>query len=224
MVTGTDSVLASGTVSLVALIADAYRGLTDGIDFPQWVKDVGRVAISVKVPPNTTAGTCREMLRNLLAERFNLVTVIATREVAHYSAKVAKSGFKLKPVEGPPADLRASVTPKAKDGIIHYTYRAAPIARILDAISVQAILEAQVSGLVNDPAYRISTNSFVDETGLTGYYDGGLDLPEKRPQPGEFTEALQDTLQSQLGLTLEFVRAPGKVLVIRSGDRVPTEN
>lgn len=40
----------------------------------------------------------------------------------------------------------------------------------------------------------------------------------------DFAESLDGALTRQLGLTLERRRAPGKVLVIRTSDRVPTEN
>ena len=69
--------------------------------------------------------------------------------------------------------------------------------------------------------------SLSDETGLTGYYDGDLEYTiPLTSQLEQFppTESLPDAVVRQLGLTLELRRAPGKVLVIRSSDRTPTEN
>lgn len=221
---GSESVLASGSRTLVALISDAYQDSVDGSDFPQWVRNGDRFALSVKIPPNTTAGMCREMLRNLLAERFHLVTGVETREVARLYITVAKSGLKLKPADKSAADPNARVSSGPVDGKVRYTYRTTPIARIINDIRNHAIMEAQVTGLVNDPSFRIAAGGgVVDETGLTGYYDGSFDFYATRP-PDDLAESLKDAMIRQLGLTLELRRAPGKVLVIRSGDRIPTEN
>jgi uncharacterized protein (TIGR03435 family) len=222
-VSGSDSRLVSGTRELHALIRDAYYGSVDAIDLPSWIRDDDRFAISVKIPPNTNVGTCREMLRNLLAARFHLVTAVETRVVGRWHVKVAKSGLRLKPVDNPPTDPKDSLNTHLVDGNAHYAYRGVPMTRILDVIGNQAVNDARARGFMDDPRFKFVIG-VVDETGLTGYYDASFELPVKPPRPDDLAESLEEAVTRQLGLTLEFRKAPGKVLVIRSGDHMPTEN
>ena len=153
-----------------------------------------------------------------------MVTAVETREVARLYLKVAKSGLKLKPANQSATDPNAPITSTLVPGTIHYTYHATPITRIITSIANLAVLESRVNGLINDPAFRIASGTgVVDETGLTGAYDGSFDF-YSNPPPDDVRESLKDVLTRELGLTLELRRTPGKVLVIRSGDRMPTEN
>lgn len=208
--------LASGIYNLARLVEDAYRNEVDGFDLPQWPGSLS-FAVNVSIPPNTSIGTCQQMLRNLLSERFHMVTAMEARDVERYYLKLAKSGLKLEPVSGPPADPNASVKSEAKDGLVRYTFRAAPASRVFSAVTAAAILDARRRSL------RIA--GIVDETGLTGYYDGELEftLPSQ-PAQSPLPESLEEAIARQLGLTLELRKVPGKILVLRSADRMPTEN
>ena len=225
LVSASESKIASRGGNLVSLIDEAYESSVDGFDFPDWVKGGDRFAVSVTIPPNTTVAACHAMIANLLAERFHLVTAFETREVARLYIKVAKSGFRLKPADESKADPNAPISSTPVPGTIHYTYRATPISRIITGIESLAIIDSRTTGLINDPAFRMAAGGgVVDETGLTGAYDGSFDVYTTPPADGSPAESFQDSLTRQLGLTLELRRAPGKVLVIRSGDRAPTEN
>jgi uncharacterized protein (TIGR03435 family) len=223
IVSGSESRLVSGSRELFALISDAHNELVDALDIPQWVVDAGRFAISVKIPPNTNVATCREMLRNLLAERFHLVTAVETRPVGRYYLSVAKSGLKMKPVEKSPADPEGRPSSVLAGDNVHYTYLGVPMARYLSVLTNYANMAARARGYADDPSFQYGID-LVDETGLTGYYDANFGLPIRPPAPDGLAESLEASLTDQLGLTLEFRKAPGKVLVIRSGDRMPTEN
>jgi uncharacterized protein (TIGR03435 family) len=159
-------------------------------------------------------------LSNLLAERFHLVTEVRTLDVPVYFLKLAKSGLKWKPVDGPPADLVASGSSKRENGHIHWTFRSAPMSRILVPI------QADIAVGFRFGIYE--TDHLIDETGLTGYYDGELEFQNASQAvadgPLPQAPALRDALIEQAGLTLELRKATGKVLVIRSSERMPTEN
>jgi uncharacterized protein (TIGR03435 family) len=219
----TESKQSAGTYTLASLIEDAYQTEVDDFDFPQWTR-TGPLAVSVLIPPNTTVRTCRQMLQNLLAARFHMVTDVETREVARYHLRVSNSVLKLKPVNGPPSDPKTDV--HAESG--GFLFRGAPIARVAVAIEAVALLDARArsfrdTGSVN--SFRIAmVNSVVDETGLTGYYDGEFKFNATASLRDPLAESIEDSVARQLGLTLELRRAPGKVLVIRSSDRTPTEN
>jgi uncharacterized protein (TIGR03435 family) len=65
----------------------------------------------------------------------------------------------------------------------------------------------------------------VDETGLTGYYDGQIEYQSSAAAKADtLAKAPALTIVDQLGLTLEVRKAPRKFLVIRASDRAPTEN
>lgn len=222
-----ESVLATGYWRLSDLIRGAYEDVVDDFDLPQWTVYTGTFATSVRIPPNTSIEICRQMFRNMLAERFHLVTAVETREVPRYYVKVAKSGLKLKPVDGPPDDPDAAFSLSVKDSVARYVFRGAPMSRIFIAVSAAAVMEARAQSLkiarvVNDPSIRIA--EVIDETGLTGYYDGEFQFSPAAILHDELAESLDDALTRQLGLILERRSIPGKVLVLRSSDRMPTEN
>lgn len=221
-----DSVILSAVWPLTAALEDAYQEEVDDFDHPQWSR-AGNFAFDLKVPPNTSISTCRKMLQALLAERFHMAVAVETRDVARYYLKVAKSGIKLKPANSP-GDPATSAKFVVEDGNIHYSYRGAPMSRILDSIRPSVVLNTRArslreTGSVNDAAFRYAAvNGLVDETGLSGVYDGEFAFAPA--DSDELAESLEDALTRQLGLTLERRRAPGKVLVILSSDRTPTEN
>ncbi|MEO5924958.1 MAG: TIGR03435 family protein [Bryobacteraceae bacterium] len=221
-----ESLLTSGIHRLDGLIDDAYRDEVDDFDLPQWVRNNGSFAVSVKIPPNTTARACRKMLQSLLAERFHLVVEIETRDVPRYYLKVAKSGMKLKSA-GPAADPDGGYVSSVKDGISRYVFNGAPASRVFRVIEMFAALDGRarrIGGKASLTITETSTHGVIDEAGLTGYYDGDFQFAMLGILHDEFAESLDDALKRQLGLTLELRKAPGKVLVIRSSDRTPTEN
>lgn len=208
-------------VTLNLLIIDAYDA--DRFDLPDWGRD--RFDVSVKVPAGTTTDACKAMLRSLLAERFHLVVSVESRMMPVYFLKVAPGGLKLKAVAGPPADIVKSLrlAPAIAPGRTHWTYQAAPMSRVFTSV------EAGVATGAN--AGDLDADRVVDDTGLTGYYDGELDYQHPslvKPDgtnPGvPHAPSLKDALESQLGLTLELRKAPRTILTIVSADRTPTEN
>lgn len=223
-VIGAEGLLHSGVHTLAALIESAYHDEVDDFDFPVWTRaySSGRVAVSVKIPPGTTFRMCRKMLQNLLAERYHMVTGIEIREVSRYYVKVAKSGLKLKtvaPAADPNTDFRISV----EDGLQRFEFRGASASRVFRVVESAALMDARFRAV--DPLYAdFQIAEVVDETGLTGNYDGGFQFTLPRPNQSPEPESLKDALERQLGLTLELRKAPGRVLVIRSSDCTPTEN
>lgn len=200
------------------MVAEAYTSQVDRMELPPPARSP-HYAVSVRIPANTSVETCRQMFRNLLAERIHLVTDIEPGEITTYVLKVAKSGLKLKPVQGPPPDLVASMKSATVNGHVRITFQSAPAARVRLAVTT----------LVGALAiYRtLNRGEVIDETGLTGYYDGKLeyDLPSASANL-EFSQesTLKEAIASQLGLTLEVRKTIGRVLTIRSADSIPTEN
>lgn len=225
-VMGPESLLPSGVHSLAALIEAAYHDEVDDFEFPEWTRGIRSLfAVSVHIPPGTTRRKCRQMLQNLLAERFRLVVGVETREVSRYYVKVAKSGLKLKSV-APSAEANAGYSFSIENNVQRYVFRGASASRVFSTVRAAATLNALALG--QSP---FSANSriadVIDETGLTGYYDGEFQFPvplASSPKQDFLPETLEDALARQLGLTLELRKAAGKVLLVRSSDRTPSEN
>jgi uncharacterized protein (TIGR03435 family) len=90
---------------LSGLVAQAYASTSFQVQAPQWMDDQ-RFDISARVPEGATREQFREMLRNLLIDRFGLVVHHESKIQAIYDLVVAETGLKLKPPsEGPKPPL-----------------------------------------------------------------------------------------------------------------------
>ncbi|HLW75331.1 MAG TPA: TIGR03435 family protein [Bryobacteraceae bacterium] len=154
-----------------------------------------------------TQAEFRAMLRQLLADRFNLKLHREPREMPVFALTVAKNGPKLKPgaPDAPPARFLAAgrnwrwIAPRAT------------IAELVAELNHNAFLER--------PAF--------DSTGLAGTYNIELTYtpatpPNKRdPEPDDLS--ILTALEDQLGLKLEPGKRSIEVLVIDHIEK-PTEN
>ena len=67
--------------------------------------DEPRIDVDAVVPKGATRGQSREMLRNLINDRFKIVSHMEKREIAAYDLIVLKGGSKLKPAKAAPPDV-----------------------------------------------------------------------------------------------------------------------
>ena len=202
-----------------------------------------RYDIEAKVPEGTSRAQFLLMLQNLLTERFQLTFHHQLKDMTAYRLMVGKSGPKLtrSPVAAStPVDPSDTHLPHKidKDGFPDLPpgsgiYIYADITNIyrLGAknVSMQRFVESLSSSL-SRPVY--------DVTGLEGEYDFKLlwapDIsgvvrrqdgsvvssePSADPRP-----ALQEAVQTQLGLRLEPTNVQVDVLVIDHADKTPTAN
>src|SRR4051812_40439427 len=132
----------------------------------------------------------------------------------------------MKPAAAPATDANFGPSVQVINSVAKSTFKGTPMSRIASGVEARLILDVRsrsfrATGVVIDPSFRFaSVRGLVDETGLTGYYDGEFST-SVGIQQSELAESLEDALTRQLGLTLERRRAPGKILVIRSSDRMP---
>ena len=186
---------------------------------PDWVR-VKKYDIEGKVSDNEipkmeklTIDQRRQMLRQLLEDRFGLKFHHENRDIAVYALVVAKGGPKLQKSTG--------LDPNG-----------APLSPSL-RFSGNARLDSQgtaISFLV-EMLYHQLGRSVVDKTGLTGNFDYSLRwTPEKdsasigpganegdderRSSSDESGPSLFTALNEQLGLRLELRKMPGEVVVI----------
>jgi uncharacterized protein (TIGR03435 family) len=148
------------------------------------------------------------MLRPMLAERFHLQSHFESRQVPAYALVVAKGGARLTDAQ-PQMTADASKDPGGvRMGRGELVGTAAPIAPLLDALSVQ----------LGRPV--------VDRTGLTGRYSFTLKFAPAQAATDAQSDAgpsLFTAVEDQLGLRLESTRAPVPVLVVDHIER-PSAN
>jgi uncharacterized protein (TIGR03435 family) len=202
--------------TLGEFIALAYGVKRYQISGPDWI--VG-ASSSVTYDIVATAGKAvppeklKRMLRQLLADRFNLAFHRETRELPVFMLLPTKSGARLgEPVNG----AEYGISPNPDGGI---SLRGWSMENLADWLSALPGVGRPV----------------LDRTGLTGTFSfrANLFALEKGAPPdaikrafldGDAAGTLRTTLPDQLGLRLEPQKAQIEILVIDHADRVPTEN
>ncbi len=104
--------LSYSKVPLSTILADAFDVYWNEISGPDWLP-VDRYDIVAKVPAGTTKEQARQMLQNLLVDRFRLTYHMQTKVVDGYVLTVAPGGSRLTAHSGLPRPPR-KVTPWAK--------------------------------------------------------------------------------------------------------------
>jgi uncharacterized protein (TIGR03435 family) len=202
--------------TLKLLIAAAYD-LTPEAVFggPSWVGS-DRYDILAVTPGSVRPSRDRqmEMLRSLLAERFNLTFHRQAKEFSIYALKVAKNGPKLKTSTSPPDEPAALISTVYPQRIL-LPARNATMGEFVSLMQ-RAVLDRAV----------------VDATGLSGRYDFDLEwAPDATQFGGEIPPAPDDAavapfftaIQQQLGLRLEATKGPVQSFIVDTVDR-PSAN
>lgn len=201
---------------------------------PDWTFNAN-YEITGKLPPDTTKDQFREMIRNLLADRFKLQFHWGKKEMAMYDLVVGKGGSKLKefvnqsavakdnsPGAGANDDDGYPNIPKDCSGCM-YINAAGKARYSASKETVQnfiGVLSAQLGMPIND------------KTGLTGRYDitlswssgGGIS-----PRPSTDTSSdpgitIETAVQEQLGLRLVPTKGAVDIIVVDSAEKKPAEN
>ncbi len=211
-------------VSLKSVIARAYEMKEYQVSGPAWL-DSARFDILAKTPPNTPKEQIPAMLRNLLAERFQLSAHLEQKVMPAFAMLVGKSGFKLKPLDGETEDsLRMSIGPRGRQisGSTTIANLAGSLAQIMDRPVADL---TEIKG-----TYNIDLEWVPDE--LEG---GGVLAKMKAMAEAASTDPHGDptgptgltifgALQEKLGIRLESRKSPVAIVVVDSVRQAPTEN
>ena len=209
-------------VNLKIVLPKAFEVKSYQISGPSWL-DTERFNILATFPANTPKEQVPLMLQSLLVERFKLKFHREKKDLPVYALVVGKNGPKLQKAEegGAGGDKPMMMMRPGR-----MEAKKMSMSNFVDMLS----------NLVDRPV--------VDMTGLPGFYDVTLDIsmeemagmrggmmramgpppgdagpaPEGAPAPSIFSSI------QQLGLKLEPRKAPLDLIVIDSGDKVPTEN
>lgn len=209
---------------LAALVILAYDIKDYQYSGPEWTQFT-RFTISATVPPGATREQFRQMMRNLLAERFRLMVHHEKKDmVASYDLVVARNGPKFEEVKAPPPADDAPLEPwPLKTDANGFPLLPRGHGYTMAITHGRAALHSdeesmpKLSGQLRQPV--------TDSTGLKGKYDitlywvTGLRLSADEPGPTIF-----QALGEQLGLKLESRKGPVDILVVDHVEKVPTEN
>lgn len=223
--------------TLLSLIAWAWNVRGFQIEGgPDWA-DSRRFDVEARSPRPVSERTMRLMVRQLLADRFQLRTRIEPRPMARYVLRLARTDGRLRPGLKPTTIDCAAIlanrfgAPAPTDGTAPpCPWRvgiAPPVARmVVDGASI-----GEFAGLLE----RLVNRKVVDGTGLQGTYDIRLEfgtdqLPMAVPPPDAAVPSpprdglsLFTALEEQLGLKLESDRGPVDVIVVESA-QLPSPN
>ena len=206
--------LRTAGTSLVDLMMFAYSiHSLQIVDGPPWIRsDKYDLVLQPDLPGRPSSQQMRSILQKLLADRFQLTTHHARRELEVYAIVVAKHGPHLTPTT---ADAIAVNTATIGFDDEAMTFRNATVAEFASLLQRYVELEWPV----------------VDHTQISGKYDYRLSWT---PDPSQFgghspfpfkadAPDLYAAMTEQLGLDLKPTKEPTDVLVIDSVSR-PSDN
>ena len=180
---------------------------------PDWIdSDLFDIAANAE-NSEASRDDIRNMLQDLLADRFRLKVHHETKELTEYSLVLARNGSKLKETTSD-----ASAAPAQAANVV----TATPTGGITVQNGSLRLLVNTLANILGSPV--------VDKTGLTGAYDFALQW--NRAQSAVFVSpndsdssgpSLFTALEEQLGLKLEATKAAGDVLIVDHADH-PSEN
>jgi uncharacterized protein (TIGR03435 family) len=203
---------------------------------PDWLVDT-RFDFEARIPSGTTKPVFRQMLQNLLAERFKLAVHREPKSMEVYEMTVAKNGPKFREA-APPGPAAADEQP----GPIKRDAEGFPVlgpkmtmaivpghARLRSDAQTMSWLAGQLSAQLGGPV--------TDATELKGKYDFILSwafgedtaavVPGDAagaPHVDAYRPALINAVQSQLGLKMERKKAPVEVLIVDHAEKTPAAN
>jgi len=208
------------------LIMRAYDIKRYQLTAPDWTTNAN-YEISAKLRPDTTKEEFRDMIRNLLSDRFKLEFHWSKKEIAMYDLVVAKGGPKLKEsVDKPAGDANDADgypnIPKDCSGCM--AINAAGKARYRATKELVKNFADMIGNQLGVPVH--------DQTGLTGKYDitlswssgGGIERRTDTDGGADLGVPMEAALQQQLGLKLIPAKGLIDIIVVDKAERNPGEN
>jgi uncharacterized protein (TIGR03435 family) len=215
--------------TLEVLIQNAYDVLPDQVSGPDWLRSEW-YAVTAKLPPGTTLEQFRQMMANLLAERFGLVVHHVSKQVSGYDLAVMPGGPKLGPAVEKTERFAPFAERRGDDGLVHCSFENTSMPTFANRLGM--VLRS------GQPVARGSRLEFVrviDQTGVAGRFDFKLDFPAPSipglstpngayVDPGDVPTLVNDALKKQLGLKLTSAKITLDMVVVDHAERVPSAN
>ena len=197
-------------LDLHKIIASSFRVQDSMVFGPGWLDDTRYDIVGKGPDPKASNPEVCEMMRSLLAERFQLKYHIESREMPVYALMVAKGGPKLKAGKDGrcAADIKAG---KTCGDIIFPAYGA-------------GIYNMPIGAFIGGLARSLQDRPIVDKTGLTGKYDVTVTWMPDGMKPEELANIPQErrppdlslfqAIEQEAGLKLEAQPSPIQVVVV----------
>jgi uncharacterized protein (TIGR03435 family) len=228
-------------VSLKAMIQRACEVQAYQVSGPEWMAST-RFNVVATLPGAASKSKVPEILRWLLAERFQVSLHRETRESPGFALVVGKNGPTMKEVPADPDPSRPDVSggsgsaagldcgPPGGSVVQPGWYLSKP-----SEIEGHAVKMASLANMLG----ALLERPVMDQTWLKGNYDFKLSyIPEERPQaskaetngmpeatdPNTSGASLISGVQTQLGLKLERTTRRVELIVVDHAEKTPTEN
>lgn len=215
---------------------------------PDWFTQ-DRYNITAKLPAGANQDQVREMLQNLLMDRFKMTTHRDKKEFPVYALTVGKNGLKLKETVADPAtdaapaksslDIKASGSAAgvfidlgngsyftfANNHLIGHKATMPLIADMLGTYMDKPVVD--MTGLKDTTNYDISLEITPEDYRtmlIRSALKNGVSLP---PEAARLADLPTDSLNAALdaaGLKVDSRKAPLDVIVIDHADKTPTDN
>jgi uncharacterized protein (TIGR03435 family) len=223
-------------VTLDFLLQRAYDVNSFQLSGPGWL-ETERYDVDATLPAGTTMPQFRTMLRNLLAERFQLTAHAETKDVPGYFL-VVRNKSKLKESAGPPAPPDDGAPVALKLGADRYfgpPDRQGVFFQLTGMKSARSTFRQVTMKELAVTLQNQLKRPVTDATGLPGKYDfvlsyatEGLYLGSGRIPVGPGGEDappdIFNALSEQLGLKLEARKVSTQVVTIDRIEKTPTGN
>jgi len=209
--------------TMLNLIIAAYGVTEDTIaGGPGWLTS-DLFDVVAKVPDGTTPAIANAMLKNLLAERFKLVTHNGTYPVARYVLTVGKSGSKLRSASG---SENAGCQQVQQAGGAGRGGPADPASVPNIKVACHNLTAQAIAENLRQMANGYFDHDVIDSTKLEGSWDFELEWTPRGALAAKGADGISafDAVDKQLGLKVELQNVPMPSLVIESVNRKPTAN
>jgi uncharacterized protein (TIGR03435 family) len=246
--------IAGSQVRLVSMSLKDYIGMAYGtrpqqIVGPDWLGQE-RFDLSATIPADATAAQIPQMMRALLAERFQMKMHRETKEFPVYALGLAKGGPRFQPSAATPAPREP---PREKPPAVEVAANGNSNGVAVDLGGGSTFsfgnnrLEVRRMSMMSfaEVLTRFVDRVVLNETGLTGIYDVALDIAPEDYLPlmvrsgvnagvtlppqalrlldGANADPLSGPLRN-VGLTFESRKAPLEIVVVDTIAKTPTEN
>ncbi|HET9401839.1 MAG TPA: TIGR03435 family protein [Candidatus Acidoferrales bacterium] len=163
--------------------------------------------VEATMPTDTTQEQSRQMMQNMLADRFKLAVHWEKKEMKAYSLVVRQDGFKAQPIDPANSNSKRGGVSCPEDD---------PGCHRLVGTGTMRDLAGMLSLSIN------AGRPVIDETGVSGIYDIGLKWASDQA-PESSLPSLPAALREKFGLELKPKTGPVDVLVIDHVER-PSAN
>jgi uncharacterized protein (TIGR03435 family) len=231
-------------MNLSNLVSMAFELRAFQLTSPDWTNNE-RFNITAKLPEGATKEQFREMMRNMLIERFGLKFHREQKEMQGFELVVGKNGAKFKESEpekptDPDAKAPSFGAKLGKDGFPEMPPGVSGTI-MMNGRARQQWVRTSMPDLAASLSYQAG-KPVSDGTGLKSKYDvalfwvNGNGAPPPPPPPGSAGAEIISTgadapgptlftaLQEQLGLRLEAKKVTIEMLVVDHVEKSPTEN